>query len=204
MDENQKTVDSYNLGALEYVSNATKNEFIRDYSWLTSGLNNVPKDAAIFEIGSGVGFEADVIENMGYVVQRSDAAVGFVDYLKISNKNVVQFNILTDSFPSTYDVILANMVLLHFNRNELKNILYKIHSALKPGGRLLFTVRSGEGEEWKEKPGGSRYFCYWQKENLNDILSAMSFSVTNMLSLPSDKTNVLAVCAEKVDLKHES
>ncbi|MBS0654127.1 MAG: methyltransferase domain-containing protein, partial [Verrucomicrobia bacterium] len=88
------------------------------------------------------------------------------------------FNVLTDPFPSTYDLIFANAVFHHMDRDELRVILKKVHRSLKDQGILSFSVKFGEGEEWSdEKVGSPRYFCYWNREELYKLVEEAGFHI---------------------------
>lgn len=201
MDKNLKTISSYEHGVEEYISHANQTQSVRDYSWLRSGLAGVPTDAEIFEIGTGVGYEANEIESMGYRVHRSDAALSFIDYLASTGKQAIRFNVAADNFQKKHDVILANMVLLHFDKEVFLTVLQKICSALKVNGRLLFTMRSGDGDEWKQKDGGERYFSYWQPNDLKKAVENEGFLVKQIDMVLSDKADMIAVCAVKEAVK---
>lgn len=56
-------------------------------------------------------------------------------------------------------------------------MLRKVYSALADGGAFAFTLKQGEGEEWTEaKLGASRYFCYWNKNQISEALHQAGFS----------------------------
>jgi hypothetical protein len=74
-------------------------------------------------------------------------------------------------------VILANAVFLHLTRPQLAVTLRHLWAALTPDGRLAFTVKQGDGEEWSTaKLGAPRYFCYWQSQALKDVVTAAGFT----------------------------
>lgn len=197
MDENKRTIETYESDIDEYAKFVDEEN--RDYSLIYEGLSGLPNTIDIFEIGSGMGIEANKIEELGYTVQRSDATGSFRQYMANSGKPALDFNVLTDEFPSDYDVILANAVLLHFNRTDFQTILEKVYKSLRPNGRFLFSVQNGEGERWKENKGGPRYFCYWTPERLVEKLSESGFKI-NKISLEAEDKWIM-VQAEK---SHES
>lgn len=193
MDYNQKTIATYEQDLEEYAKYVDIEK--RDYGWITRGLSGLPKTSRIFEIGSGMGIEADKIEQLGYSIQRSDATESFRNYMKDNGKESIKFNVKTDEFPGMYDVIIASAVLLHLNRDDFRGVLKKIASSLEPGGRFLFSVQKGVGEEWKENKGGPRFFCYWEKERLESELNDAGFVVNDINIFLDGKW--LMVSAEK-------
>jgi hypothetical protein len=68
-------------------------------------------------------------------------------------------------------------VFLHFTRYELRTVLIKVYQALKPGGRVVFSLKAGDGDELTErKLDSKRYFCYWQPEVIEHLLSVLEFT----------------------------
>ena len=77
---------------------------------------------------------------------------------------------------ATFDLILANAVLLHFDRAQLPRVLVKA-TALNPAGRLAFSLKGGDGEGWSSaKLGAPRYFCYWRAQRIAALLDAAGFA----------------------------
>lgn len=174
-ETNNTTIDSYDGHIDEYVA-GTPALLPPVINWIKQSLTNLPKNAKLLEVGSAYGQDADFIEGLGYVLDRSDVTPGFVELLKKQGHKVLSLNLLSDQIPLNYDFIFANKVLLHFNRDELKQILIKIHSALNDSGRLVFSLKKGDGEEWSNaKLGAPRYFCYWQIEQINELLEEVGF-----------------------------
>ncbi len=111
-------------------------------------------------------------------MERTDAADGFVTLLQESGYSARRFNILTDDFHSTYDLVFANCVFLHFSPQELKKVLNKIQTCLKDKGILSFSLKKGEGEEWTTvKIGQPRYFCYWNLDAIQQLLESTGFVI---------------------------
>ena len=74
-------------------------------------------------------------------------------------------------------MIFADAVFLHFTEPELRLVLNKVHEALKPTGRLAFTLKAGEGEESTiRKMDGPRYFHFWLEDEITQILQETGFS----------------------------
>ena len=79
---------------------------------------------------------------------------------------------------STYDLIFANCVFLHFTPKELEMVLIKVYKALTYDGALAFSVKKGEGETWSSlKIDAPRYFCYWDRFSMDNLLQKVGFSL---------------------------
>lgn len=176
--KNSKTLLAYEEHADKYVAGTRQVVDGTVKEWLDMTIAGVKKDATIFELGSGFGRDAKYLEGLGYTVQCSDAPDSFVELLRKNGLRATKFNALADDFPDTFDIILANAVLLHFTRDETKKVLQKVYGALGHGGVFAFTVKEGEGEEWSDaKLGALRYFCYWNDGEITELLKTTGFHI---------------------------
>lgn len=145
--------------------------------WLNLAVEGLPFDSRILEIGSGHGRDALYLQSLGYKVECSDAAPGFVEHLARLGLQARSLNILTDQIEGSYHLIFAIAVLLHFVPLEAERAIAKMRNALKPGGRIALCVKVGEGEEWTNaKLGLPRYFHYWSPDRLEQTLRRAGFS----------------------------
>lgn len=174
---NQRTLQSYERRVQAYVDGVPQEVSGGVKNWIERALEGLPKDAKIIEIGSASGRDARYIEGRGFSVERTDATHGFVELLKQEGYEARDFNILTDSFESQYDLIFADAVLLHFSREELELALEKVRDALTPVGRFAFSLIQGRGETWSEgRLGAPRYFCYWTEPQIKEVLERLGFA----------------------------
>jgi hypothetical protein len=55
-------------------------------------------------------------------------------------------------------------------------VMQKVLAALKPGGRFAFVMKLGKGEEVSDdKLGVPRFFCYWQTEEIEQLVYDSGF-----------------------------
>lgn len=175
---NDATLAAYENGVEAYVSGTPAEVAGFFKTWIDKTLSLLPKEAKIFEVGSAFGRDAKYMESFGFSVQRSDAVQGFVDLLREEGHSAQLFNALTDPFPGTYDLIFANAVFLHLNRDELRIVLKKVQGSLNVQGILSFSVKIGKGEEWTDaKVGSPRYFCYWNRQDLDRLVEETGFHI---------------------------
>lgn len=169
---NAITLQSYESHINEYIEGTPSVVSGIPKDWIDATLSLLSKESTIIEIGSAFGRDACYMETHGFTVERTDATHNFVTLLQQQEYNAHNFNVLTDDFTKTYDLIFANAVFLHFTHSELESVIKKIHQALSPKGILAFSVKHGEGEAWStEKLGSERYYCYWQLDSLKEFLS---------------------------------
>lgn len=176
-DSNQQTIQSYEAHVQEYINGTPQDVSGIVKEWLDEAIANLPKDARILEFGSAFGRDVTYLQDLGYKVECTDATKAFVDLLKQKGFNARQLNAITDDLGGPYDFVLANAVLLHFTRDETKQVLQKVFDTLNPGGTFAFTLKQGEGEKWSEdKLGAPRYFCFWTEDQIRQLVEATGFA----------------------------
>ena len=175
-DTNGETLRSYEEHVRDYIEGTSSTVSGAAKEWIESALRDLPTSARIIELGSAFGRDAAYIAAKGYALECTDAVPGFVAQLEAGGFTARRFNVLTDELEDQYDLILANAVLLHFDRGEFAVVLNKLFRALKPGGRCAFSLKRGRGESWSsEKIGAPRFFCYWQPIDLAPVLGDAGF-----------------------------
>lgn len=176
-ETNQTTIQSYEAHIQEYVDGTPQEVTGGVKEWIDTSLEGLPHDAKILEIGTAFGRDATYIERLGYTVDRTDATPGFVDLLQRQGHQAQLLNAITDDIPGTYDLVFADAVLLHFTRQETQAVLEKVLASLSENGRFAFSLKQGEGEAWsEEKLGAPRYFCYWNKSDIEQLLHQTGFA----------------------------
>ena len=133
-------------------------------------------------------------------VEKTDATKGFVDILREDDPTARILNIITDDIGDNYDLIIANAVFLHFNDKETQSTAKKVYSALNPGGIFSLTLKQGEGNAWQNNKGmAPRFFNYWLKDNIVELLTTTGFTDINAWVDSSDRSNAtwIMVIAKK-------
>ncbi len=194
-DSNSRTLETYEKLYQEYAERTEGDIPEHVQIWLERALAWLSTNARILEIGSGTGRDASYMADRGYKVQCSDATDGFLEMIQARGLSTRKLNILTDGIEETQDLVLANAVLLHVDREQFKVAVQKVHDALDYSGRFAFTLVKGEGERWTDhKLGEPRYFCYWHEDTVGDILLDAGFSEYEYFE---DETGWLSFVATK-------
>jgi 2-polyprenyl-3-methyl-5-hydroxy-6-metoxy-1,4-benzoquinol methylase len=167
-----QTVQSYEAFAREYDKLVDAHRPPHIQKALRRLVDALPPGGRVLEIGSGTGRDADVIESMGLVVRRTDAAQAFIDLMAERGKHAELLNVVTDELGGPYDGVLAMGVLIHVDRDQTDEVLRKIHAAMKPGGAFLAAMRKGEGETTAEY-----HTVCWTRERFNQRLAAAGLSL---------------------------
>lgn len=174
---NSETLRSYQERVKEYIDGTAQEVTGAAKDWIDAALLGLPPQARIVELGSAFGRDAAYMGSQGFQIECTDAVPGFVSQLQSCGFKARLFNAITDELEDQYDLILANAVMLHFNRDEFSVVLNKLFRSLKHGGRFAFSLKRGHGESWShEKIGAPRYFCYWQGADLAAPLRHAGFT----------------------------
>lgn len=186
-ESNRKTIESYEAGINLYIQSTPDKRGGVVENWIDRSVENLKPNARILEIGSANGRDAKIIEEKGFYVVKTDATKGFVELLQEDDPNARMLNIITDTIDTTYDLIMANAVFLHFNNEEIQTATSKAFNALNPGGILSITLKKGEGEAWQDNKGMKpRFFNFWSEEEVKQLLTQSGFSNVNVWADASD------------------
>ncbi len=174
---NSATLQSYEDRTAAYIDGTSQVVAGASKAWIDAALDGLPADARILELGSAFGRDAAYIAARGFAVGCTDAVPSFISHLRDKGFPARRLNVLTDPIEGRYDLILANAVLLHFDRREFVVVLEKLARAAARGGRIAFSLKRGIGETWStDKLGAPRYFCYWEPDALKPILDRVGFA----------------------------
>lgn len=193
---NSATLEAYERAAEAYVAGTPTTPPPHLTALLDRVVAHVPPPASLLEIGSATGRDADLLEDRGYTVQRTDAANAFVSLLRQRGLRADRLNVLTEDVRGTWDVIYANAVFLHFSRAELMGVLARMLPHLTSRGMLVFTVKEGDGEAWStHKLDQPRHFTYWHAPALRDVLASTGWRVVHLDAREDTPTGWLSVVA---------
>ena len=76
------------------------------------------------------------------------------------------------------DGLVAYYSILYTPKAHIPRLLREFHRVLKPGGKVLVTVKEGEGEGWIEDPigtGQSTFFAHFASANFRMCSNRMGF-----------------------------
>ena len=187
-DEAQKiTIESYNQHVDEYLDKRSEQEDRTMAFWpgVEYFLKHLEPGEKIFEIGSGSGTDAKMIEELGFKVRRSDAAKSFLQLLTEQGYESEYYNVLDGPHAEKCSAIFANAVLLHFNEEQFGVALDNIYQSLLPDGLLCIGMKLGDFEGWREKGlAGKRYFKFWKLDELDKKLARAHLKVLNSVITP--------------------
>lgn len=177
---NKATLEAYNQDIAGYIRN-TPGSFGEEHHplvlWIQKALSYLPRGGRVLELGSGTGRDALFMESLGYKVIRSDGAIGFVNHLRKQGFDALKIDVLSDPLPAS-DMIFANAVISHFNRNDTIFVMSKIFNSIKQQGIVAINAKQGIGEAWiNEKLKRKRYVYFWDPGQLRFMVKELGFEI---------------------------
>ena len=180
-DPNARTIASYEAAAGLYTELWQSESTSAVFAFVDAFAGLVGERAAVLEIGSGTGADADRLERCGVRVHRTDATSGFVTRLRDRAVHAEVLDVLRDDLGGPWHGVYANAVFLHLKRTDLVDVLARIARAVRDGGVLAFTLKEGDGEEWSSaRLGVPRYFAYWREPELRAVLSRSGWEIISI------------------------
>lgn len=170
-DYRENTISYYDNNAEEFIAATCNLNMSYCYSIFERYLK---KDAQILDLGCGSGRDCLHFKNCGYAVTGLDASVRMCE-AAAALSGVAVFCMRFDQieYEEQFDGIWACASLLHVSKEELPEILKKVSRALKSGGILYASFKSGTGE----CESNGRYFNYY----LNELDLRKVFCIQNGL-----------------------
>ena len=101
----------------------------------------------VLELGTGPGWDADLLETLGLSVERTDAAIAFVGRLLEAGHQARVLDARAADYGGPYDGVLADAVLLHLDPARCEDALL---SALGRAGRVVESLEhvTGRVDDW--------------------------------------------------------
>ena len=196
--ENAKTVEVYVEKSELYLTNSATHDKMDEgranekkqklVDLITKSFADLPTNAKIFEIGSGEGKNAKMMQEMGYDVTASDVAPGFLNATKGRCKKVIKFNAVEDEFPEKYNGVFCWRVFVHFTKEDAFKVISKVYEALEDGGVFIFNAINREttdvDNQWVDfqneyRMGVERFYSYFTEADLKDIIAKTPFQIVD-------------------------
>lgn len=115
-------------------------------------LSYLPEQATILDVGCGIGRDSKFFINQGHKVIACDASDEMVRLAsKELGQEVLKLYFHELNFIEKFDGIWANASLLHISYEELPDIIYKLHQALKPSGIFYASFKYGNSSRKVEE-----------------------------------------------------
>lgn len=159
----------------EKTPNEVSGEFI---DLLNTFISFLPLNSKVFELGSAQGRDARYLRNKGIEMYCTDIIPQALKELEQDNFQTSYYDFRekpkTEWF-NIFDGVIAKAVFLHATQEVFEKSINNLSEIVKSGGIFCITFKLGEGEEIeREKIGGDRYFKYYSKLDLEQIIAKNS------------------------------
>lgn len=138
---NDKTIEHYNKIVEEYWNTNKENGIVGKQREIFS--NNIP-GGKILDLGCGFGRDTHAFSNAGLECLGVDASRSMIEKAKslFPTDNFRIMNMLKEEINSNYDGVWCCASLLHFNPEELEEVLGKIVNSLKRNGVFYCSMKT--------------------------------------------------------------
>lgn len=199
MNHKEKNIESYNKH-VKYFSEYFKKLFDLHKREEFQKFEKIIQGKEILDIGCGSGDHAIYFQEKGFNIKCIDLSNKMIELCKSKGLNASIMDIEDLNFnDETFDGIWAVTSLLHIEKTKVPKVIKKLHDILKPRGILYVCIKEGSGEELikdKHDPTTERFFAYWEKQELLDILEN-HFDLIEFKQEKIGKTNFLQFFLKK-------
>lgn len=188
MDPTTVTIDTYNSFAEDYRERYKTDDSNKMQPSLDKFISMLTTGKKVLDVGSGAGFDAKYFSDHGFDVTSIDLAEKLIEVAKeIAPKvNFLKMDMRSMTFEdNSFDGVWALASILHLPKAEATNVLSKISQILVPSGIFYLGLKQGVGEEYKTNEGqgnlegAKRYFAYYSKVEVEDILKDLGLKVVD-------------------------
>jgi 2-polyprenyl-3-methyl-5-hydroxy-6-metoxy-1,4-benzoquinol methylase len=153
-----------------------------------SDLLPASKSARILDAGCGDGALLWWLQQLGYPasgVEVSGEQVAIAKSLGVEDIAEAELGAYLVERPATFDVIVVRNVLEHFPKDELIEILQRIVTALKPGGRMIAQVPNGQSPfAGRIRYGDFTHELAFTESSLGQLLTVLGLDAVRCRPVP--------------------
>ncbi len=168
-------------------------------SFLEPLRKHLEPGCTILDIGCGSGRDMLWLKNNSFTVSGFERSAGLADLARQNTgSDVIKGDFEAFDFTTRpIDAILLAGSLVHVPHEKLPQVFGRVTAGLRPGGKVLITLKQGQGTG-TDKLG--RVFYYWQSNDLEALFKKFGFTVlefNRQVSKVNDKDVWLGFVLEK-------
>ena len=174
LDSKAETIATYERGAQGYSAMYESRKPRTDEVDQAFSFSNM-ENPFVVEIGSGVGKEAayilEKIPPQNYIGLDVSKEILKIARNRVPHAKFIHADIVDFDFPVGVDIVFAFASLLHSSKEEIANILKRVHVSLNERGVVYLTLKKRDQYQVQELEDqfGLRHFFYYTRD---DILEA--------------------------------
>jgi len=159
-----------------YKAYCRKTFSIDPSSFLEPLRKHLEPGCSILDIGCGSGRDMLWLKNKGFSVSGFERSAGLAALARQNTgSNVIEGDFETFDFSDVpSDAILFAGSLVHVPHEKLPQVFKQAVAGLRPGGKVLLSLKQGNGTGTDEL---GRVFYYWQERDLEALFQQFGFSI---------------------------
>jgi SAM-dependent methyltransferase len=153
-----------------------KTFFIDPSSFLEPMEKLLSPGCRILDIGCGSGRDMLWFKNRGFKIIGLERASGLAELARNNTGcRVIESDFQSYEFSKLKtDAVLLIAALVHVPHDKIRAVFKRVTSGLKNGGKVLTTLKQGEGIDSDEN---GRVFYQWQDQDLRQVFDELDFAV---------------------------
>ena len=184
MDEVEQTIETYDKIASSYCKKTRLKKYLDwEEQYIRKLLSYCPdKKPRILDAGCGDGRHCLLIDKNGGQSIGIDLSESMIKEAETyyPDGDFRRMNMLVLDFDDAYfDGVWSSGSIYHVTKADARNVIGQFRRILKKGGVLSLNFKLGGGEGLEANPksyGGSpRYFAYYSKDEMTDMLADFGF-----------------------------
>jgi SAM-dependent methyltransferase len=186
-DHIARTIETYDAIAADYHVIATPEH----RAWLEDSMRKFFRrlpGPSVLVAGCGEGRDSRFLRDLGASVVSFDLSEGMLTIARAADPAGAYLRLdlrAVATLGRTFDGIWACACLYHLSKPEFRDCLAAMRELLRPKGVLFLNLKLGTGERFiatprsgypggetaQEKLGGSRFYAFYQRDELTDYFS---------------------------------
>lgn len=175
------TVDSYNATYEHFINQTIDLSNLPELSKELSIFVDLVEGKNVLDVGFGSGRDTCFFLEKGLKVLSIDISLKFAKHLQSKNlSQICLMDMRRLGLKNNYfNGLWACASALHIPRADFSSTLREFYSVLSERGLLYLSMKEGQGEEWSETGlnGLKRYYVYYTKDEINNILTSEGFEI---------------------------
>lgn len=147
-------------------------------------VNFIKTGKKVLDVGCGPGRDTKSLMERGFHVVGIDYSESMIREAK-NNVPDGDFRLMDmrklEFEDNSFDGVWVFASLLHIPKNEAKKVLEEFRRILKKDGILGISVKQGKGEVLENEEGTTRFFAYYDQDELISLLKKSNFEILESL-----------------------
>jgi SAM-dependent methyltransferase len=171
-----KTIDHYSKNPQGFWEGTKTHDVSQNINTLLKHIEG-PGPHTLLDFGCGPGRDLKTFKDLGHIAYGLEGCEDFCSMAREHSAcEVFQQNFIDiDIDPNFYDGVFANASLFHVPKENLANLISRLHSSIKKDGILFSSNPRGSGEDLD----GTRYANFMEIDEYKKIVEDAGFKLVD-------------------------